>query len=154
MQQICLATPEGEDTIDIILKKQLINNLHSNIDYKIWDLWRFSLQYAFEMTKQSGQHRRALRKDKDNERARRLGLIEDRDEMISSNIRLHFLALARDYGFEVPNEDSQSQIIDLTLPVPSDFPPEMDDVDFERGCGKPFEDTARADRYALSRESL
>ncbi|KAJ6105178.1 hypothetical protein N7523_010252 [Penicillium sp. IBT 18751x] len=155
MRQICLSTPEGEDTVDVVLKRQLFNIFPSNINYKLWDLWRFSVQYAFEMTKQRGQHRRALRKDRDIERAHRLELIENRDDGFSSNIRLNFLSLARRHGFNVPDDDNQTQPVDLPPLVPCDFPQEADeDVDLERRCGKPFEDTVRADRYALSREAL
>jgi len=38
MRQICLSTLEGEDIVDIVLKKQLFINSPLNINYKLWDL--------------------------------------------------------------------------------------------------------------------
>jgi hypothetical protein len=129
--------------IEVLLKRDLC------------DLWRFSFQYAFEMTTVKEHRRRVPRKHVDVERAISLGLHERHNSYDLADLRHHFLWLASNRGFEVPaNNESQLQPVELPRAMPSDFPPDNEDVGLERRSGKPFTDSVDADRFALSRESL
>lgn len=129
--------------IEVLLKRDLC------------DLWRFSFQYAFEMTTVKEHRRRVPRKHVDVERAISLGLHERHNSFDLADLRHHFLWLASNRGFDVPaNNESQLQPVEPPRAMPSDFPPENEDVGLERRSGKPFTDSVDADRFALSRESL
>jgi hypothetical protein len=152
-------------TIDESLRSQynsipeggLISSAHIEVLLKrdLCDLWRFSFQYAFEMTTVKDHRRRVPRKHVDIQRAISLGLHERHNSFDLADLRHHFLWLASDRGFEVPaNNESQLQPAELPRAMPSDFPPDNEDVGVERRSGKPFTDSVDADRFALSRESL
>ncbi|CAG8025873.1 unnamed protein product [Penicillium nalgiovense] len=152
-------------TIDESLRSQynslsesgLISSAHIEVLLKrdLCDLWRFSFQYAFEMTTVKEHRRRVPRKHVDVERAISLGLHERHNSFDLADLRHHFLWLASNRGFEVPaNNESQLQPVELPRAMPSDFPPDNEDVGLERRSGKPFTDSVDADRFALSRESL
>ncbi|CAG8285280.1 unnamed protein product [Penicillium salamii] len=168
MRQLCRNPLTAGRSIDEALEEQyIVDSGGSRPDQStipgnqfrsgLWDLWRFSLQFAFEMTTQKDHHRRVPRKMEDIERAQELGLHEIHLAGIAPSLRLHLFRLARSYGIHSPvSADSpETAPLDIPLPVPSDFPPEQDkDLDLERRCGKPFTDSIEADRYALSLESL
>lgn len=165
MRQLCLFPLKGNITIDMALRGQAIHQvsvLNSSFisetraqNERLYDLWRFSLQYAFELTHKKDHHRRVPRKAIDKLRANELGLIE---RSIQSPLSLlsHFLSLARGHGFAVPSMGPvQYDMMEIPDPSPCYFPPECeDDVDIERRSGKPFTDCVDADRFALCRESL
>ncbi|KAJ5917556.1 hypothetical protein N7466_011110 [Penicillium verhagenii] len=165
LRQLCLTPPKGEGTIDQTLRSQYTGYPPAFLSRTYWDkmivdgslcdLWRFSLQYAFEMTNKRDHHRRVPRKHKDKTRAIELGLNEWRDRD-SLSLLHHFLALASRHEFNVPfRENYVSTEIELSSPPPYDFPPEAEgDVDIERRCGNPFTDSIDADIFALSREAL
>lgn len=165
MKQLCLLPLVENRTIDNTLRGQapyqvsasgqpLTSNMREQ-NARICDLWRFSLQYAFELTHKKDHHRRVPRKTEDKLRASSLGL---NDRLVQSPLSLlhHFLCLARSYGFAVPSMGlDQFDTMDLPQYSPSDFPADSsDDVGIERRSGKPFTDSIDADRFALSRESL
>lgn len=167
MRQLCLAPPKGKSTIDKVLRSQYNGFVAGLISRSYWeqtvqneqlhDLWRFSLQYAFELTPKKDHHRRVPRKSKDKERAFSMSVNEEINGVPRLLLLRHFLMLARSYAFEVPGSeiDLVSEARDLPRPLPCDFPPgDEDEVETERRSGKPFTDSAQADRFALSRESL
>jgi hypothetical protein len=168
MRQLCRSPLTGARSIDEALEEQYMEDSGgsasdlpsmpgSRFRSGLWDLWRFSLQFAFEMTTQKDHHRRVPRKVEDIERAQEFGLHEIHLTEMAPSLRLHFFGLARSYGIHPPVtvDDLETVTLEIPLPVPSDFPPEQDkDIDLERRCGKPFTDSIEADRYALSFESL
>ncbi|KAJ5642292.1 hypothetical protein N7490_006292 [Penicillium lividum] len=163
IRQLCLTPPKGEGTIDQTLRSQYMGYPPTFVSRTYWDrmvvdgnlcdLWRFSLQYAFEMTNKRDHHRRVPRKSKDKARAVELGLDEWRDRDPLSLLD-QFLALASRHEFQVPFPDSHSST-EIPRLLPYDFPPQTEgDIDIERRCGKPFTDSIDADVFALSREAL
>lgn len=156
MKQICLSLPEGDGTVDKTLKSQYSNPAGQNIDIKIWDLWRFSFQYAFEMSTVNDHRRRVLRKREDIDRAATFHLVEAPNDDLTSDLKLYFTWLAWNHGFRTPGlESNEPQCVEIPSPLRCDFPPEdNEDMEVERRCGRPFEDTAQTDRYALTLESL
>ncbi|KAJ5593596.1 hypothetical protein N7537_010500 [Penicillium hordei] len=180
MRQLCIKQPERKHkrkktnqdelertapTIDKTLRSQYNNLSEGGIvpasDQEEWlkrdlcDLWRFSFQYAFEMTTIKEHRRRKPRKRVDIERATRLGLHERPNDFDVQVLGHHFLWLAHQRGFKVPADDeNQLQYLELPRVMPSDFPPVNEDVSLERRSGNPFTDSVNADRFALSRSSL
>jgi hypothetical protein len=167
MRQLCRSPLTGARSIDEALEEQFIVDSGGSVSdlpripgsrfqFGLWDLWRFSLQFAFEMTTQKDHHRRVPRKMEDIERAQEFGLHEIHPTEMAPSLRLLFFGLARSYGIHPPvSDDLETATLEIPLPVPSDFPPEQDkDIDLERRCGKPFTDSIEADRYALSFESI
>lgn len=167
MRNLCLAPPKGNNTIDKVLKSQYGGFVPGLISRPYWeqtvrndqlrDLWRFSLQYAFELTPKRDHHRRVPRKNKDKERAFFTSVSEEINGVSPLLLLHHFFMLARSYGFQVPisEADQLSEAGALPRPLPCDFPPgDEEDVEIERRSGKPFTDSVHADRFALSRESL
>lgn len=168
MRQLCRSPLTATRSIDQALEEQYIvesgglgYNLSrisgSRFRSGLWNLWRFSHQFAFELTTQKDHHRRVPRKMEDIERAQEYGLHEIPIAEMVPSLRFHFFGLARLHGIHpsVSVDDTERAISEIPLQVQSDFPPEEDqDVDLERRCGKPFTDSIEADRYALSFESL
>ncbi|KAJ5099953.1 hypothetical protein N7532_006954 [Penicillium argentinense] len=167
MRQFCRSRLTGTRSIDEALEKQYIVDSGGSVSdlprisgrrfqFGLWDLWRFSLQFAFEMTTQKDHHRRVPRKAEDIERALEFGLHEINPTEMAQSLRLLFFGLTRSYGIHPPvSDDLDTATLEIPLPVPSGFPPEQDkDIDLERQCGKPFTDSIEADRYALSFESI
>ncbi|KAJ5449519.1 uncharacterized protein N7458_005968 [Penicillium daleae] len=167
MRQLCRSPLTATRSIDQALEEQYIvesgglgYNLSrisgSRFRSGLWNLWRFSHQFAFELTTQKDHHRRVPRKMEDIERAQEYGLHEIPIAEMVPSLRFHFFGLARLHGIHpsVSVDDTERAISEIPLQVQSDFPLEEDqDVDLERRCGKPFTDSIEADRYALS-ESL
>lgn len=167
MRRLCLAPPKEKNTIDKVLKSQCNGFTFGLLSRSYWeqtvqneqlhDLWRFSLQYAFELTPKRDHHRRVPRKNKDKERAFTMSMNQEMDGISPLLLLRHFHMLARHYAFEVPisEVDLLSEARGLPRPLPCDFPPgDEDEVETERRSGKPFTDSVHADRFALSRESL
>jgi hypothetical protein len=168
MRQLCRSRLTGTRSIDEALEEQYIEDSGGSVSdpprippgrrfhVGLWDLWRFSLQFAFEMTTQKDHHRRVPRKKEDIERALEFGLHEIHPPEMVPSLRLLFFGLARSHGIHPPVlNDLDTATPEIPLPVPSDCPPEQDkDIDLERRCGKPFTDSIEADRYALSFESI
>ncbi|KAJ5465969.1 hypothetical protein N7530_009756, partial [Penicillium desertorum] len=167
MRQLCFAPPEGDNTIDKVLRSQCVGFTYGLLSRSYWeqtvqnqqlqDLWRFSFQYAFELTPKRDHHRRIPRKKKDKERAYLLSVNEELNGISPLLLRRHFLVLAQGYGFQVPisEGDRLGEARELPRPHPCDFPPnDNDEVETERRCGRPFTDSVYADRFALSREAL
>ncbi|KAJ6008998.1 hypothetical protein N7522_004014 [Penicillium canescens] len=167
MRQLCFVPPKGDNTIDMVLRSQCSGFTSGLLSRSYWeqtvqneqlqDLWRFSFQYAFELTPKRDHHRRVPRKNKDKERAFSISANEELNGIPSLLLLRHFLLLARGYDFEVPlsEGDRLSEARELPRPHPCDFPPNLnDEVETGRRSGKPFTDSVHADRFALSRESL
>lgn len=162
MRKLCLSPPGRGDSIDKVLLSHCFRHFNApdspisqveSSKQKLLDLWRFSSQYAFELTDKKDHYRRVPRKIEDVERAIRLDL--DRESQLDSSLLLRqLLSLAYNYGFEVPIDVQFNE--PETLPDrPSFFPPHsLKDVSLERRYGKPFTDSVEADRFALSRISL
>ncbi|OGE47369.1 hypothetical protein PENARI_c047G03883 [Penicillium arizonense] len=167
MRQLCFAPPNGNSTIDEVLRSQCSGFTSGLLSRSYWeqtvqneqlqDLWRFSFQYAYELTPKRDHHRRVPRKNRDKKRAFFISANEELNGIPSLLLLRHFLVLARGYDFEVPisEGDPLSEASDLPRPHPCDFPPNgYDDVETERRSGRPFTDSVHADRFALSREAL
>ena len=145
-------------TIDSLLGRQHRRAGEMGLPYpqvivgdEIFDLWRFSLQYGFEMT---GSQRRVVRKLVDIERESDTRQSETTLEL-SSTLRQHFFLLAHQHGFDVPSiPETRPETTGLPLSTPCDFPADEGDLEIIRRCGKPFTDTVNADRFALSRDAL
>jgi hypothetical protein len=82
MRELCRTPLTGAQSIDEILEEQHIVDAGGFVSdpglfpAALYDLWRFSLQLAFEMTMQKDRHRRVPRKKEDIERADRHHLYE------------------------------------------------------------------------------
>ena len=169
MQRLCLTPPTTKRTIDQILTEQhfqapsqyLTDSSNGfpdgmTVQSRLWDLWRFSLQYGFELANRRDHSRRLLRKQDDIDR---FALVEA-DQLLSENavrgLWCHFFWLAQDHGFSIPTTYEPGALSHAILaPSPIDFPVNTaQDIVVERRCGRPFIDTAQADRFALSWNSL
>lgn len=161
MRKLCRNPLTGAQSIDEVLEEQYIVGAGGLSDpgllpAALYDLWRFSLQFAFEMTTQKDHRRRVPGKKDDIERADRHHLHETSVSGMAPGLQLHFVGLARRHGILPPDSaDNSPPTSSIPSPEPIDFPPERDKhVDLERRCGKPFTDSIGPDRYALSLESL
>ncbi|KAJ5291491.1 hypothetical protein N7478_000742 [Penicillium angulare] len=169
IQQICLTPPNTEVTIDQTLKHQhdgvqgqlaleqappLLDGLST--EAHLWDLWRFSLQFGFEMSKRRDHCRRLLRKREDIDRLAQVGRENDPSEELSTALWCHLFWLAQSHGFNIPpNHEPVMLNHEILNPAFIDLPlDDTQDINIERRCGRPFIDAAKPDRYALSLEAL
>lgn len=158
MQNLFVPDLEHKVTIDIGVGGQFDTTVSMSIPYRqhmirreLYDLWRFSLQYGFEMTDHQRRVPRKKVEIQDEPRPSRQSTHLDR-----SVLWQHFYWLARSHGFSVPFTDgTQSEPANLPYQAPCDYPEgSEDDLALSRRYGKPFTDSTDADRFALSRESL
>lgn len=155
-----LYDPERKVTIDVGVAEQYrtaismnISFLQNEIRHNLYDLWRFSFQYGFEMT---DHKRRVPRKKQDIERASTDSLSQRSSDVDRLRLWRHLFWITSNHGFNIPLAlSSRPQRADLPVVTPCDFPENSDeDVDLIRRCGTPFTDAIDADRFALSPECL
>lgn len=164
MKQLCFTGPTKNQTIDEVLTTQHGQDAHnlsntqtcmdSVVNECLYDLWRFSFQYAFELTNNREHRRRVPRKRKDQSRAAELGLDEWKNEDAVLVLQ-KFVSLATNHSFQTPFGLSEPSPLGVTTHLSCDFPPDIEEeVGIERRSGKPYTDSIEADRYALSRQAL
>lgn len=158
MRNLFLPDPGEKVTIDVGVGRQyrisvplIISERQERIRQELYDLWRFSLQYGFEM---NDHRRRVPRKKAEIQVGLRL---PSRSNLVGRPaLWQHFFWLASQHQFDVPMvHGTEFQSVNLPLEVPCDYPENSEkDVALNRRCGKPFTDSVEADRFALSRQSL
>lgn len=116
----------------------------------LWELWRFSMQYGFEMT---SHHRLNSRgRAQAGKKAANKGKLPLSEAVPASSILWsHFAGLARQTGFH------SAQITALQprlTSLPTLDTPEFAEVPIHRRCGKPYIGSVLEDHWALSREAL
>lgn len=136
----------GTESMSILTKQKLIRRgLH--------ELWRFSLQYGFEMT----NHRRRVPRNQGILKNNAFPSLTSEPSSIDRQLLWsHFLWLADHQGFTIPPPlGIQLQRANLPEPVPYDHPEEHgEDEPLIRRCGLPYTDSMDADRYALDGQML
>ncbi|KAJ6056975.1 uncharacterized protein N7446_007873 [Penicillium canescens] len=164
MQELFVPDPDPDQrvTIDEGIGGLYNVNIPMTIPYRqdrirdeLYELWRFSLQYGFEMTG-PGYQRRLPRRARRNQRQPIPGLSSRQSGLDQSVLWQHLFWLAREQNFNIPiAEGISTEPAELPSVVACDYPQgSEEDVAVGRRHGKPYTDSAEADRYALSRESL
>lgn len=122
----------------------------------LYELWRFSLQYGFEMIDNPQVQRRVPQNQSRPEHSTSPSLSSQPNSMDQELLWRHFLWLADHHGFTIPPAlGIQLQRANLPEPVPCEHPEEHDENEpLIRRCGLPYTDSVDADRYALDRETL
>ena len=114
------------------------------------ELWRFAFQHGHEMT---GTRRQVPRGRTANQRTTRPRYTEGNGPVDRAALWGHFFWLAEQQGFTIPaHATSQRDPGLLCVPEPTDG--SNQDEPLSRRCGRPFADSADADRFALSGEAL
>ncbi|KAJ5861960.1 hypothetical protein N7455_006028 [Penicillium solitum] len=160
LQQLYIPDPQRKVTVDVGLGEQyrtsvplLTSDRQHMIRGELYEFWRFSFQYGFEMV----DHKRLVSRIKaGSQRASRPGL-SDRSNMAERrNLWQHLFRLARDKNFNIPFTDElHAQPAELPLLTPCDYPESVEeDLPVDRRYGKPYTDTVEADQFALSQEAL
>lgn len=159
MQQLFIPDPQRKITIDEGVGEQWGTAVPMPIPYRqqmirsdLYELWRFSFQYGFEMT----DHQRCVNRPKPGDQRPSITSMAPRPATIDRSVLWqHFFWLARQRNIWPPSADGfQVQEADLPAPMPCDYPENNEEIPITRRCGKPFTDSVDADRYALARESL
>jgi hypothetical protein len=160
MQQLLIVDPQRKTTIDegvgeqwrgtavpmpVAYRQQMIRS-------DLYELWRFSFQYGFEMT----DHQRCVNRPKPGDPRPLMTNMTNRPATLGRSVLWrHFFWLARQRDIWPPLPESfQVQEAHLPAPVPCDYPEDDEEIPITRRCGKPFTDSVDADRYALAREPL
>jgi Protein of unknown function (DUF3723). len=159
MQQLFIPDPQRKITIDESVGEQWGTAVPMPVPYRqqmirsdLYELWRFSFQYGFEMT----NHQRCVNRPRPGDQRPSITSMAPRPVTIDRSVLWqHFFWLARQRNIWPPLADGlQAQEADLPAPLPCDYPENDKETPITRRCGKPFTDSADADRYALTRESL
>ncbi|CRG92893.1 Pc21g00220 [Talaromyces islandicus] len=123
----------------------------------LWELWRFSLQYGFEMATSHSRRQRPL---PDQGSQRNAGPVQSSTAgpvPSAGTLRCHFANLAERMGFRSTHLTAlrtREKPSATVLPVPSRPDTASDDEPIKRRCGLPYEYSAASDRWALSAEVL
>lgn len=160
LQQLYIPDPQRKLTIDEGLSEQYdttISDLTSERQHRIrrelFEFWRFSFQYGFDMT----NHQRLVpRTESRTQRTSVLGSTESQNTPDRLNLWQHLFWLASESRFRTPSVDGTSgHPAELPPLIPCDYPESVEEeLPVERRCGKPYADSVDADRFALSREAL
>lgn len=116
----------------------------------LWELWRFSMQYGFEMTSHHRLKPRG-RAQAEKKSANKGQPLVSEAVPASSILWSHFAGIARQTGFH------SAQITALQprlTSLPTLNMPEVAEVSIHRRCGKPYIGSVFEDHWALSREAL
>lgn len=117
-------------------------------------LWRFAFQHGHEMTRTD---RQAPRGPAAKQRATRPTWSDGNRPADRLALWQHFFWLANEHGFKVPahaTPQCNPSLLQVPEPCDGDDDGGGQDEPLSRRCGRPFADTADADRFALSREAL
>ncbi|KAJ5500687.1 hypothetical protein N7453_009738 [Penicillium expansum] len=155
LRQLYVPDPHRKMTLDEELGEQyytsvpiMASNRQHRIQGDLYDFWRFSFQYGFEMT----DHKRRVRTKTGTQRAPTP--IEELHER--QNLWKHLFSLAREKGFSTLLVDGlPAHTVELSPLTPCDYPANVEeDLPVERRNGTPYRDSVDADHFALSREVL
>jgi hypothetical protein len=131
----------------------IISDRQHRIRSELFEFWRFSFQYGFEMT----DHKRLVSQTKSRTpHAVTPGWTETQNSTERLKLWQHLYWLARQSGFCTAFVDgTNSQPAELPPLVPCDYPESIEDeLPINRRYGKPDTDSVYADRFDLSREAL
>ncbi|KAJ5642610.1 hypothetical protein N7490_006610 [Penicillium lividum] len=160
MRQLFTPDPDRKTTIDEGVCEQYDTAIPMPMAYRqemlksdLWELWRFSFQYGFEMT----EHRRRVPRTKAATQQLSHPISSQRPSTLDQTALWQcFFGIARARRFRVPFEGELSMDPNIPpSPAPCDYPEESsEEIQVAQRCGKPFSDSVEADRYALAAESL
>lgn len=159
MRQLFVPDPNRKVTVDEGVCEQYDTNIPMLIPLRqemlradLWELWRFSFQYGFEMT----EHQRRVPRTKMDIEQRSPHQTQSLNVPDKPTLWQHFYSLAAQRGFRTPvsPEYSAQPIEQLPTVVACDYPDDESEIPLKRRAGKPFTDSVEADRFALSAESL
>lgn len=160
LQQLCIPDPQRRLTLDEGLSEQyditipdLTSDRQHRIRRELFEFWRFSFQYGFDMT----NHQRLVpRTESRTQRTAVLGSTESQNTPDRLNLWQHLFWLASESRFHTPSVNGTSgHLAELPPLIPCDYPESVEEeLPVERRCGKPYADSVDADRFALSREAL
>ncbi|CAG8890305.1 unnamed protein product [Penicillium salamii] len=143
LQRIWIPDPQRKLTIDEELGQQydtavpvLASDRQYRIRSQLFEFWRFSFQYGFDMTNHQ----------------RRIPRTESRIQRTAQRL----FWLASESRFRIPSVDGTSgRPAELPPLIPCDYPGSFEEeLPVERRCGRPYTDSVDAGRFALSREAL
>ncbi|KXG52619.1 uncharacterized protein PGRI_095690 [Penicillium griseofulvum] len=155
LQQLYIPDPHRKMTVDEELGEQyytsvpvMTSNRQHGIRGDLYDFWRFSFQYGFEMT----DHKRRTRTKSGTQLAPTP--VEELHER--QKLWQHLFWLVREKGFSTPLVDGlPAHPVELSPITPCDYPASVEeDLPVERRNGTPYRDSVEADHFALSREVL
>ncbi|CAG8303361.1 unnamed protein product, partial [Penicillium salamii] len=164
MQQLIAPdlNPSQRSTIDESLGELYNTSVPMSIPFRqhhirsqLFELWRFSLQYGFEMTGPA-YHRRLPRTGRRSQHRRMPGLTRGLNVPDQSILWQYFFWLAKEQNFDISVAEG-FQIGPAQLPsiMACDYPEDgEEDVTMGRRHGKPYTDSADADCFALSQDAL
>jgi hypothetical protein len=160
MRQLCTPDPDRRTTIDEGVCEQYdtaipmpVGSWQQMFKSDLWELWRFSFQYGFEMT----EHRRRVPRTKAAAPRPSHRILPHRPPTLDQTALWQcFYGIARARGFKIPFEEGLPQNPTTPpSPTPCDYPEESsEEIPVAQRCGKPFSDSVEADRYALAAQSL
>lgn len=159
MQQLFVPDPDRKLTIDEAVGEHWGTAVPMPTPFRqemirsdLYELWRFSFQYGFEMT----DHRRCVIRPKPGNNRPSLSSMTERPGTINRAVLWgHLFWLAQQRNIWLPLAGGfQVQEADLPTPLPHDYPENEEEIPVTRRCGKPFTYSVEADRYALTQESL
>ncbi|CAG8236717.1 unnamed protein product [Penicillium salamii] len=160
LQRICIPDPQRKLTIDEELGEQydtavpvLASDRQYRIRSQLFEFWRFSFQYGFDMT---NHQRRIPRTESRIQRTAVLGSTESQNTPDRMGLWQRLFWLASESRFRIPSVDGTSgRPAELPPLIPCDYPESFEEeLPVERRCGRPYTDSVDADRFALSREAL
>jgi hypothetical protein len=130
-------------------------NMQGMLKKDLYEFWRFSFQYGFEIAKhlKITKHKRLIpRTDDDREHLETLS----RDTLNPSTIWQNFIWEAKTRDFRIPAQhDLISHPPEMPNPISCDYPNDVDkEVPKIQRTGKPYENLVFVDRFALQAESL
>ncbi|KAF3002203.1 hypothetical protein E8E15_000699 [Penicillium rubens] len=155
LQQLYIPDPHRKMTVDEELGERyytsvpvMTSNRQQGIRGDLYDFWRFSFQYGFEMT----DHKRRTRTKPGTQLAPTpMEELHERQKLWQ-----HLFWLVREKGFSTPLVDGlPAHPVELSPITPCDYPASVEeDLPVERRNGTPYKDSMEADHFALSREVL
>lgn len=155
LQQLYIPDPHRKMTVDEELGEQyytsvpvMTSNRQHGIRGDLYDFWRFSFQYGFEMT----DHKRRTRTKPGTQLAPTpMEELHERQKLWQ-----HLFWLVREKGFSTPLVDGlPAHPVELSPITPCDYPASVEeDLPVERRNGTPYKDSMEADHFALTREVL
>lgn len=158
MQQLVVPDPNRKVTIDERFYEQFDTHIplttsyrHQTLKADLWEFWRFSFQYGFEMT----EHQRRVSPFRGRHSPPDMSQPSTEERVV---LWQHFICLVQQRGFRIPDHLSVSANLSQSLPpLPQPQPISLEtemEVPVKRRNGKPYTDSIYADRFALSAEAL
>lgn len=158
MKQVCMPVQGSMTTIDAAVRSlwdtavPMTDSMREEcLKPDLLEFWRFSFQYGFEMT----DHSRLKSDQLDSGEQPSSNESESRIPS-KSELWAHFYALMRARGFK-PRDGNRVAAPATTLPAPApcEYPSDpTEEIEPHKRCGKPYDVSAAADRFALSASSV